>query len=518
MWGMQVHSFFQESVQASRITVEIHSRFQIPSFQILGLPAPEIQEARERIMAAFTSCGFEFPKKKVVINLAPSSVRKSGTGHDLAIAIRVLESALDLQWPERIYAWGELGLNGEIKPCGKMASLMDLLLKERTRSGMVLLSPVDARTFESYRQWRIRNALPVPQAFLVVSVPSLEDVPEVIRSGTSKNKISEVPASHAHAHPLTWPSLLPLSTPLSRVVEISITGRHHLLLLGPKGVGKSEALEWFKAILPESPPEQTWARLLFEESRQARASFETPVRQVHSQVKPAHLLGSFSKRGFQAGELALAHGGLFIADEFMEWPRDAKECLREPLQSKRVILTRVSGQSILPCDVQLVGTGNLCPCGGVPAPLRGIVGVSTKHFPCRCRAIEFQNYFQKLSGPIADRIDLIHLYAPSGESGIEFDMTPVNPDEWRKRIAENRAFANETFGKLPSDLSVHWLERNLPRKKSIETMLKRVPNLRSRHKVLRVARTLQSMERTSTQTEEQIFESVSRRFTNSPLE
>ena len=467
-------------------------------------------------MAAFTACGFEFPKKKVVINLAPSSVRKSGTGHDLAIAIRVLESTLDLKWPERIYAWGELGLNGEIKPCGKIASLMDLLLKEPTRSGMVLLSPADAGTFESYREWRIRNALPVPQAFSLVSVASLEDVPDVVQSGVSKS--GSIPTLPSHPQPPATSSLLPLNASLSRIVEIAITGRHHLLLLGPKGVGKSEALEWFKAVLPESPPEQTWARLLFEESRQARSSFDPPVRQVHSQVKPAHLLGSFSSRGFRAGELALAHGGLFVADEFMEWPRDAKECLREPLQSKRVILTRVSGQSTLPCDVQLVGTGNLCPCGGVPAPLRGIIGVSAKSFPCRCRAIEFQNYFQKLSGPIADRIDLIHLYAPAPEPEAGFDAAPVDPDEWRRRIAESRAFANETFGKLPSDLSVHWLERNLPRKKSIDTMLKRLPNLRSRHKVLRVARTLQAIERTSAQTEEQIFESVSRRFTNSPLE
>ena len=126
---MQVYSFFQDSVHPSRITVEVHTRFQIPSFQILGLPAPEIQEARERIMAAFVACEFDFPKKKVIVNLAPSSIRKSGTGHDLAIALRILESTLDLEWPEHLFAWGELGLDGEIKACGKMANLTELLLQ-----------------------------------------------------------------------------------------------------------------------------------------------------------------------------------------------------------------------------------------------------------------------------------------------------------------------------------------------------------------------------------------------------
>ena len=273
-------------------------------------------------------------------------------------------------------------------------------------------------------------------------------------------------------------------------------------------MGKSQALEWFKELIPQSSAEQTWTRLLLEESRNQEPTFATPVRQVHAQIKPPHLLGSFSAKGFRAGELSMAHGGLLIADEFMEWPRDAKECLREPLQNKKVIVTRVQGQHQLPCDIQLVGTGNLCPCGGVPPTFRSLITLEPKQFPCRCKMIDFHDYFKKLSGPIADRIDLVHLHIalPKYESRV------IDAEAWRARIEANQTFAKKTFGKLPSELEVDWLEKNLPDHKSFNSMLNRLPSLRARHKVLRVARTLQSMDRNPALKEEHVFEAISMRI------
>jgi magnesium chelatase family protein len=503
---MQVYSFFQDSALPIRIVVELHTRFQIPSFQILGLPAPEIQEARERIMAAFISCDYDFPKKKVIVNLAPSAIRKSGTGHDLAIALRILESSIDLDWPEHLYAWGELALNGEIKPCGKMANLIEMLLSVQSEPCTLLLSHADAILFQRYLKWRTENDLPVPQQLAVLAVVSLKEIPDLL-SGKVLNAFLSHTTSAQKASSL---ELLSLSDSLARTLEIALTGRHHLLLLGPKGVGKSQALEWFKALVPDSTAAQTWTRILYEESRNQEPSFETPVRQVHSQVKPSHLLGSFSQKGFRAGELSLAHGGLFVADEFMEWPRDSKECLREPLQSKQVTITRVHGQTTLPCDIQLVGTGNLCPCGGITAPLRAWVQVAPRRFPCRCKISDFETYFKKLSGPIADRIDLIHLHATLPN----LEAKRVDVGEWKRKIGENRNFAIKTFGQLPSLLEVDWLEKNLPKNKKFDSLLERLPSLRSRHKAMRVARTLQAIDRSEHLKEEHLFEAIAMRFTD----
>jgi magnesium chelatase family protein len=421
---MQVISVIHCQYLPQKIFIELNSRFQIPSFQILGLPAPEIQEARERIMAAFTASGFEFPKKKVVVNLAPSSIRKTGTGHDLAIAVKILEQVLDLKWPEEILAWGELGLNGKIKACGQVASLIEVLLpeKERCKAALLVISSQDARLLRQYLHWRKSNQLPIPENIEILCVDRLGDLPEVIENRKSVPGICL--AAEDAEQPLlssfeSTRSLLPLGPSLKRVIDIAMTGRHHTLLLGPKGTGKSQALEWFKALTPPSLPDQTWVRLL-----QSEQGFETPVRRVHAQVRPAHLLGSWSSKGFRSGELGLSHGGLFIADEFLEWPRDSKECLREPLESKTIFLTRTLGSLEQPCDFQFVGTGNLCKCGGMPSQflhliLPDLLKKIKESLPsCRCKPIEVQEYFNKLSGPVADRIDLviIHTTPPQFEN------------------------------------------------------------------------------------------------------
>ncbi len=506
---MQIHSFYQESIHPQKITIEIHSRFQIPSFQILGLPAPEIQEARERIIAAFGAAQFEFPKKRVIVNLAPSSIRKSGTGHDLGIALQVLSTVLDIKWPEKLFAWGELGLDGSVKPCGKTASLLELLIPEAVP---VILAKEDALTLASLLEWRKMQGLKVPAQIKIYSIENLNEILEIFERPAFKLNGATPKSTTRESH------LMPMHESLLRLTKISLVGRHHTLILGPKGVGKSHALGWFRALLPDPSPNQVWARILNHETRSLGTepfSVHAPIREVHSQIKPSQLLGSFGPKGFRAGELSLAHGGIFVADEFLEWPRDSKECLRDPLQSKQVILTRTQGSTAFPCDVQLIGTGNLCPCGGLPAQFLALIPTSNKkNQRCHCRPGEVFHYFKKLSGPILDRIDLVTLYADSG--AVAKERVPVK--EHAIAIETARRFALERFGNLPSDLSVEWLEKNLPTPPQFQTLLERLPNLRSRHKVMRIARSIQALDASSELTEEQVFEAMTFRFMSSAIE
>jgi len=506
--NMKVYSFLSQGTDIQAIEIQVHTRFQIPSFQILGLAGPEIQEARERIIAAFSSCELEFPKKKVIVNLAPSDVKKSGTGHDLAMALGIIIKSADFNAyfdkESKVFAWGALGLDGKIQSCGKMASLMNLLCTDYTPK-ILFLSEADAGALFELEQWRREKKLPVPQNLRIHILGSLKDV---------LKEPKEISVFNKKSLPQHLPTLLPLLPHQERVLDLSIVGRHHTLILGPKGVGKSQMLEWYRWLTPESDPLKTWQRLIYEDHSKNENSLARsfPLRSVHAQVKPAHLLGSWGLKGFRAGELSLAHGGILVADEFLEWHRDAKECLREPLQNKKTTITRVQGTTEIACDFQLIATGNLCPCGGLPPQFRNKKSTLT----CTCHPRQIQEYLQRLSGPIADRIDLVSIFhqelVPSSVAlGEIMDSKKITLK--KQTLLDQQQFAIQEFGAIPSELTVPWLENNLPHDPSFGKMLvERTTSLRSRHKAMRLARTIQAVEKSSKLKIEHLFEALSFRF------
>ncbi len=515
---MKVYSLFQNEITPKRVEIELHTRFQIPSFQILGLPAPEIQEARERIIAAFTACGIEFPKKKVIINLTPSSERKTGTGHDLAIALKILEAQLDIKWPHEIYAWGELGLDGNIKPCAHLAKWIELIFKENIQT--LVLCSEDKKRLHLLLAWRKQNGLALPPSLNIITLDSLEQFQEVLSQPTPVLNTHFEHFSDPPPFPANTNGLLPLSPYLERAIQVAMVGRHHLLILGPKGMGKSQALEWMAKISPRSTSIQTWERILQSDNAKDAVNFDLPIRRVHAHLRPTHLLGSWNTHGFQAGELSKAHGGIFIADEFLEWPRDAKECLREPLEQKKYSLIRKQGNISLSCDLQFVGTGNLCPCGGLPPSFKPFVRGATQKkadLPtCRCLSSEVHHYLSKLSGPVADRIDLILIHAEKPTLGKTNFNSLKKVQSIQSSIQNARAFALKQFGALPSELTVSWLEDHLPTSDFAVTVLGNIHSLRSRHKILRMARSIQALEQSEELKIEHLWEAAGFRFEGLP--
>ena len=510
---MQVHSFFVNITTPELITVDYSSRFQIPGFQILGLPAPEIQEARDRISSSFLSSGFELPKKKILVNLAPASVKKSGTGHDLAIALKILSETLELDWPPYALAWGELGLDGSIRSAGKIAHLIELLIHhfKGDAHSLILLSPHDHSEFGRLIRWRSQAGLPNPPLYRVYRLSHLKDLPEVLKSSPPPCDLeppgrSHAPGNHSVVH------LLPLPAIQERIVKIGSIGRHHVLVLGPKGVGKSNSFDWFKQLSAPPPASLQWERALFQEGRNEQPHFDVPYRQVHAQVRPSHLLGSYGSQGYRAGELSLSHGGILFADEFMEWPRDSKECLREPLQTKRLLLTRVKGTLEAKCDVQLIASGNLCHCGGFPARLK-TYGYSSK-LKCRCSEPEVRSYLQKLSGPILDRVDLIALFTEVPEP-VPSQKRSIS--EIKSEIERAREYSRNRFHALPAEIPPHEIEKWVPRNGPIPKILSELGSLRARHKVMRVALSIQALEGASELREEHVLESRTYRFMDSMM-
>jgi magnesium chelatase family protein len=457
-------------------------------------------------MAAFQSAGFEFPKKKVIINLSPSHIRKWGTGHDLPIAIRILEACLDPRPKLKILACGELGLDADIRPCGGIAGLTDLIFNltpDDPKPDLLLLSPPDCEHLQSLLAWRKAQGLSYQLPCRTLAIRNLSELPSLLKSSEDIGipaKILQTPTPNPER-------LLPLTPAQARTLKLAAIGKHHALILGPKGVGKSESLHWFRYLAHGQKPSQAWSRILYQESRSESHLFEIPFRQVHAQVRPAHLLGSFHSKGFQAGELSLAHGGILFADEFVEWPRDSKECLREPLQNRKLHLTRSRGKIEVECDLQLVATGNLCPCGGFPATFRQL-GFESK-VPCKCRSSNVEDYLKRLSGPILDRIDIVTIFTEKTLSGPTLDETP---EQMRNQVIQAQAFAHRHFGALPIELSPRWLDENLPAEERFQIHLKDILSLRARHKILRLSRSIQALEQSMILKPEYLLEAKASRF------
>ncbi len=460
-----------------RVSVESQIRTQIPAFMILGLASQVIQESKERVIASFDASGFEFPRRKVVTYLGPPETPKTGSCNDLAIAISILlQDQKDL--PDPLYAWGELSPTGEVKQKGYMAQWCELLIQT---PGTLIAHPEDLRELGQIFSWRVRNRLTIPKGSSIASCTHLKKVFQSLKEVTPLITHEEGPAPLPSKD--TGQDLPPLSPSLARWLITALSGEHHWLMLGAKGVGKSTALRWAESFSGPAKAEDTWLRMRHLESWNA---LETrPVRRVHSSAKPTHLLGSFSRGCYIPGDLIRAHGGILFADEFPEWPRDTKETLREPLEEKRVRLTRRDGIIDLKCHFQWMGTGNLCPCGGTPARLPP----DPKSGRCRCSDAAAQRYLERLSGPVLDRLDLVTWISASHKGS-------QSPEAFLKSLLNARMKIESHYESPPGLWSAQTCEKLISKNTHLEQTLSDLPNLslRSRHKVVRVAATLAALD------------------------
>lgn len=469
--------------------VEIASSFQIPHFQMIGLPGPEVSEAKDRIRAAIEAAGFEFPQRKIVLNLSPASVRKQGTGLDLAMAIAVMleglriEKKLPVAKGLRIFAWGELGLNGQVKAVRSPARALSAAITGK--ADLILISKEDRELFKSTAE-NLFNPDSLPPR---IAISHLSEVLPILKgevpvSDDMSSTPSETPTPRLEENSGSGSRLLPITPELAKVLQIAASGSHHFLLLGPKGIGKSQAIEWFLALQPTIDQATLRTRTFLAEI--SGKSDMSSYRRVSTQTKPASLVGSFSNGFLRPGEFSLAHGGVLIADEFPEWHRDSREALREPLERKRISLTRVGGSYELPCDFIFAGNGNLCPCGGVPeAPTDSHLA------PCRCIPNDRSKYLGRLSGPILDRLDLVStiLHHPGQNSErVGFERLSEEVKTARERLQRK-------WGYPPGKLSAERLEdilcEHLPLREDLDRLNFR--SFRDRHKTLRIALTLAAL-------------------------
>jgi len=501
-------------LEPSLQTVEIMTFFQIPHFSIIGLPGPEIRESTDRVRSALMSEGFEIPKRKVIINLSPAGLRKQGTGTDLAIALTVIfreeksssekKNSQTGKSVRRILAAGELGLQGSISPSHSVFRI--LVAAEINGISEIILSKSDADLAREYLHRFTQHFKRIPQIY---SASTLREAYETLSHpnlGLQSMVATRFTPTLTSCNPQKMQDFapLPIASPSHRrILLATATGLHHLLLLGPKGIGKTRSTDWIEFLRQDDVRDSSRQQLCLQEmlspeTRFIESNSTLPVRRVSPHLKPSALVGSANAGQWIPGELQMANQGILIADEFAEWSRDTREALRGPLESFTLQLTSVQLRKSFQCRFQFIATSNLCPCGGIPRTF-----AQQKFASCRCSPGILQRYLLKLSGPLLDRMDFCSLVrsVPKEMS----DPTFESQDHLLQKVRKARKILHNQHGKvLPGQWEANqteeWLD-NLGKKSDLREFLGNLTqeeNARSRHKIARMATTLAALDEQDT--------------------
>lgn len=491
MSALRFHAPLLRPPESLLQAIEVVARVQLPGIQIIGLPGPEVAEARERIGAALDSLNLPPLTRRIVLNLTPAAVRKRGTLADFAMALACLHAL----HPKSIHkngeflAMGELGLHGEIKPCAGLAAT--LLLAVQHRVPFVLI-PADLQGEADLALRAVGEGVADQTMPQVLGFRNLKEAWEWLQ-GDFAPPMPRVSVTHSNFLPQSTDeetsSLYRLSPIQQRWAGIIASGRHHALVLGMRGSGKSHFLEWAAALRGDLTAEESlwrWSQGLGSSTR------NSSVRRVQPEISAAALLGSVVHGVDQVrlGELTLAHGGVLIANEFLEWKRPSRECLREPLESGEIYLTALHGRMQLPARFQLLASANWCECGDSKHPQDA----------CRCSPYQKRNYWRRLSGPLLDRMDFCMSWTHSPQSSRSSLAHPDEIRNLRARVLATQDSLRTHWGVLPGEpgagKSAHfWKEKSSELEQAQNTLSKLLNasapiSRRSEHQVLRLAATL----------------------------